>query len=201
MIRKTGLALMLGLAVTIFGNPTLAPAQSPAAVGGLQIISSTIGDFDCFGYGAPVTKPADPRSPCGTLPGLPIADVTDWPNTDVVVDCTAGNTFSFTHTLDIPLGATILGGSVVVNVGGIEKSTFNTQITADGLPALTIPDTGALGTGLVVIPLIGASKSLLNDGQVVVTIRHGANLPTVKCDPVFVDSSTVSVLVHVPLPQ
>jgi hypothetical protein len=198
MIRKTGLALLLGFAVTIFGNPTLAPAQSPAAVGGLQVISSTIGDFDCFGYGTPVSTPANPRSPCGTLPGLPIADVTDWPNTDVVVDCTAGNTFSFTHTLDIPLGATILGGVAVVNIGGIEKATFNTQITADGWPAVTIPDTGALGTGLVVIPLVGSSASLLADGQVVLTIRHGISVPLVKCDPVFVDSSTVSVLVLVP---
>jgi hypothetical protein len=197
MSRKTILAFLLGLAVVIFGNPTLAPARSPAAVGGLQIISSTIGDLDCFGYGAPVGTPANPRSPCGTLPDLPIADVSDAANTDVVVDCTAGNTFSFTHTLDIPVGATILGGTVVMNVGGIQKSIFNTLITADGTPAM-VPDTGALGTGLVVIPLTGASTSLLEDGQVIVTIRHGASVPQVKCDPIFVDFSTVSILVQVP---
>ena len=173
-------------------------AHDQAAIGGLQIISSTIGDFDCFGYGAPTTLPANPLSPCGTLANLPIADVSDALNTDVVVDCSAGNTFSFAHTLDIPAGATILGGVVIVNVGGVEKATFNTVITADAMPAVNVPDTGPLGTGLVIIPLIGSSKRLLDDGQVVVTIRHGASVPQVKCDPISVDFSTVNVLVQVP---
>ncbi len=199
MTRKTSFALLLGLAVAILGSPTLTAAHDETAVGGLQIISSTIGDFDCFGYGLPTIRPANPLSPCGTLTGLPIADVSDAPNTDVVVDCSAGYMFSFTHTLDIPVGAIVLGGAVVVNVSGIENSLFNTVITVDGMPALNVPDTGPLGTGLVVIPLIDTAASLLNDGQVVVTIRHGTSLPQVKCDPIIVDFSSAIVLVQVPL--
>lgn len=205
MTRKTGFAVIVGLALAILGSPNLSAARGPAAhapvdVGGFQVITSTIGDFDCFGYGAPLTVPANPRSPCGTLPGLPIADVADPPYTDVEVDCTLGNTFTLTHTFEVPVGATILGGVAVLNVGGIEQSTFNTMITADGAPAVNVPDTGALGTGLVAIPLVKSAASKLDDGQVDIMIRHGGGVLTPKCDPMFVDFSMVSVLIHLPQP-
>ena len=199
MTTKIGLALLhLGLGVAILAGPSLSDAQEGASVGGFQVIISTIGDFDCFGYGVPTGPGAIPLSPCGTLPDLPIADVSDPPYTDLSIDCSVGNTFYFTHTFDIPVGATIFGGAVLLNVGGIQKVSYNTIITADAIPAPSIPDTGALGTGLVIIPLLGTLTSLLNDGQVVVTIRHGATVPVVKCEPVFVDFSSVSILVHLP---
>ncbi|MBM2813217.1 MAG: hypothetical protein HW416_3976 [Chloroflexi bacterium] len=199
MTTKIGLALLhLWLGVAILAGPSLSDAHEGASVGGFQVITSTIGDFDCFGYGAPAGPGAIPLSPCGTLPDLPIADVSDPPYTDLSIDCSVGNTFYFTHTLDIPVGATIFGGAVVLNVGGIQKVSYTTTITADGIPAASIPDTGALGTGLVIIPLVSTLTSLLNDGQVVVTIRHGATAPVVKCEPVFVDFSSVSILVHIP---
>ena len=197
MARKTRLVLLATLAVALLAGPTLAAGQGRVAIGELRVITSTIGDFDCFGYGPPSVAPVNPASPCGTLPGPPIADIDDPPNTDVSLNCSAGTTFSFTHTLDIPAGATILGGVVVLNVGGIQTALYSTTITADVVPALSVPDTGELGTGLVVIPLLGTSTSLLSDGQVVVTVRHGATVPVAKCDPVFVDFSSVIVLVHV----
>jgi hypothetical protein len=198
MTRKTCLPLLLGFAVAILGSPAFAGPRGEAPADplarGPQVITSMIGDYDCFGYGAPTGRKTDG---CGTLPGLPIAD-SDAPDTDVVVDCSVSDTITFTHTLDIPVGATILGGAAVVNVGGIDKSEFNTVITADGIPG-AVPDTGALGTALVVIPLLGSATSQLNDGQVVVTIRHGlSGIPQPKCNPMFVDFSSVSVLVHVP---
>lgn len=197
MVRKSRLVSLAALAAALLSGPTLAGAQDRAAIGEFRVITSTIGDFDCFGYGAPSAAPLDPASPCGTLPGPPIADIDDPPNTDVSVDCAAGTTFSFTHTLDIPAGATILGGVVLLNVGGIQKTVYSTTITADVMPAPSVPDTGELGTGLVVIPLLSTTTSLLSDGQVVVTIRHGATVPVAKCDPVFVDFSSVSVLAHI----
>lgn len=193
MVRKTGLALFLGFAVALLGGPAVTAAQDGATFGGLQVVKSVIGDVDCFGYGLPLTMPASLRSPCGTLAGPPIVDDSDPVNTDVTVDCTAGNTFTFTHTLDLPLGSTVLGGVAVVNVGGVQRSIFPTVITADGVPGI-VPDTGEFGTGLVVIPL--TSSSLLTDGQVVITVTHGSRL--LGCDPVFVDFSAVAVLVALP---
>jgi hypothetical protein len=196
MPRKIGLVLLAGF-VAVLGDPLLARSQEPQrSLGKVSVLSSTIGDFDCFGYGAPGRKLVNPGSPCGTLPGPPIADVSDAPGTDVLVDCSQGNALTFTHTLDIPSGATVLGGTAVINIGGIQKSLFNTVVTADGVPALDVPDTGEFGTALIAIPLTKAATTLLDDGQVVVTVRHGISGPIPKCDPIFVDFSTVSVLVR-----
>jgi len=196
MPRKIGLVVVVGL-LALLGNPLVARSQGQQrSLGKISVISSTIGDFDCFGFGAPTRKLVDPGSPCGTLPGPPTPDVSDAPDTDVVVDCSQGNALTFTHTLDIPAGATILGGTAVINIGGLQKSLFNTVITADGVPATSVPDTGELGTALITIPLVKAATTLLDDGQVVLTIRHGISGPMPKCDPIFVDFSTVSVLVR-----
>jgi len=204
MPRKICLVLLVGL-VAVLGNPFLAPGQEQQSVGQLSVIHSTIGDFDCFGFGAPTWRAlgkgvlsgeVDPSSPCGTLPGPPIPDVSDAPDTDVVVDCSESTALTFTHTLDIPPGSTILGGAAAINIGGVQKSLFNTVITADGVPAPSVPDTGELGTALIIIPLTNAATSLLADGQVVLTIKHGSSPPRAKCNPIFVDFSTVVVLVQ-----
>jgi hypothetical protein len=194
MPRNIALVLLVGF-VAALGNPLAANGQEPQrSLGKISVISSTIGDFDCFGFGTPTQQ--GHGSPCGTLPSLPTPDISDAPGTDVVVDCSQSNTLTFTHTLEIPSGATILGGTAVVNIGGIQKSLFNTVITADGVPATNVPDTGELGTALVTIPLVKAATTFLEDGQVVVTIRHGVSGTMPKCDPIFVDFSSVSVLVR-----
>ena len=60
--------------------------QDLVAARHFQFITSTIGDFDCFGYPDNIgTGPS--TAPCGTLPDLPIQDVNDDPQTDIDLAC------------------------------------------------------------------------------------------------------------------
>jgi hypothetical protein len=166
---------------------------------GFQVIVSTIGDYDCFGYPALVGTGTG-TSPCGTLPGLPIPGDEDPANTDIDLDsCTESTSVTFTHNfIDmIPPGATILGALWIMNIGGVETAVFPTTVQLDSLP-FGVPNTGTFGTTLLIKPLVGGLTTLLTDGQLVVKVTHGVNVRTPKCDDVFVDFSQLIIVVSVP---
>jgi hypothetical protein len=170
--------------------------QDLVAARHLQIITSTIGDSDCFGYPANIgTGPS--TAPCGTLPDLPIQDVNDDPQTDIDLACTGATSFTFTHTFTIPTGAKILGALYQMNIGGVETAIFPTTVLVDSIP-IPVPDTGTLGTVLLTLPIVSVFNTLLQDGQLVVKITRGVGGAHPKCDDVFVDFSQVIVVVSVP---
>ena len=177
-------ATLVGLLVAMSGPvATALPARQD------HVITNTVGDHDCFGYGVPAVS-QNPKSPCGTLPGLPIQEPDDPLDTDVTVSCPAPATLTFTHTYTLPEGATILGAVYLMNVGGIEKANFNSKLLVDTIPG-TLPETGALGTALISLPLIPPATSILEDGQLVVRLTRGSNQG--GCDDVFVDFSRLII--------
>ncbi len=188
-MRASLSAMLVGLLVAVPSPVALALPPQQA-----QGIISTIGDIDCFGYGVPVV-PQDPKSPCGTLPGPPIQGLEDPLGTDVTVSCPAPSVLTFTHTYTLPAGATILGAVYSINVGGIEKANFNTRLSVDAIP-VPIPETGALGTALIALPLVPPLTSILADGQLVVSLTRGSSRG--GCDDVFVDFSRLTILYSAP---
>ena len=191
-VRPSLLAILAGLFVAVVGPPA-ALAQPSLPV---QIIVSSIGDFDCFGYGAP-QPPIDPASPCGTLPAAPVQGASDPSNTDITIACppssSSPSTITFTHTFTLPPGATILGAIWATNAGGIEKATFNTLLTLEGIIPVPVPDTGPLGTALILVPLPPPLSSTLADGKLVVRFTRAS---ATACDDVFVDGAWLAILVR-----
>lgn len=188
-MRAFLVATLVVLLVAVSGTVAIALPPLPT-----QLIIDSIGDFDCFGYGVPVV-PRNPQSPCGTLPDPPIQEIDDPLDTDRTVSCPGPSVLTFTHTYTLPAGATILGAVYVMNVGGIEKANFNTRLLVDTIP-VSLPETGALGTALIVLPLIPPFTSFLVDGQLVVSLTRGSSLG--GCDDVFVDFSQLIILLSAP---
>lgn len=184
---NTLLAIVAGVAVLPL-VPAAGLAQPPLPV---QVIVSDLGDFDCFGYGLPTTRPTDPTSPCGSLVGSPIQETDDAVDTDVTLACPSPSSVTYTHTFTVPEGGTILGAVWAMNVGGLETANFSSFVSLDGLP-IPLPDTGSLGTALVAIPIIPPLTNMLEDGQLVVRLTRGSRS---ACDDVFVDFSLLSILV------
>jgi len=182
-------ATLVGLLVAVSGPVAIALPPQQALV-----IIDTIGDIDCFGYGMPAVW-QDPKSPCGPLPGPPIQEPDDPLDTDVAVSCPDPPALTFTHTYTLPAGATILGAIYVMNVGGIEKANFNTRLLVDTIP-VSLPETGALGTALILLPLIPPYTSFLEGGQLVVSLTRGSSYG--GCDDVFVDFSGLIILLSAP---
>jgi hypothetical protein len=81
----------------------LTPAEAAT-----EIITSSIGDYDCFGYGAP-NRIGDIHSPGGALASYPLHEPDDAANTDLLLACPGPAAITFTHTYDLPLGSRILG--------------------------------------------------------------------------------------------
>ncbi len=179
--------------------------QVPAPLGSITIpplatfgvITSTIGDFDCFGYGVPAHPPLT-SSPCGTLPDVPIQEVDDDPQTDILFACPDPTVITYTHTFTIPDGATVLGAVWTANLVGIERAKFATTITLDDLIPVPPPNTGPLGTVLVGVPIFGPLAAVLLDGEFVVKVTRGIGGRYAKCDEVGLDFSHLAVLVEFP---
>ncbi len=175
-------------------GPDLAPGK-------YQVIFSTIGDPDCFGYGLPAHV-TSAKSPCGTLPYYPIQVVTDDPQTDLLLDCNTGwsPTVTYNHTFTIPQGATILGAVWLMNIGGVEYGKgWPTSITLDGGTTLLVPNTGQFGTTLVSAPILPPLTLGLLDGQFTATVTRGIDIPTYSaCDDIFVDFSALAIVVSTP---
>lgn len=182
-------ATVVGLLVAVSGPVAIALPSQQA-----RVISDTIGDIDCFGYGMPAVS-QNLASPCGTLPGPPIGEPDDPLDTDVTVSCPAPSVLTFTHTYTLPAGATISGAVYLMNVGGIEKANFNTRLLVDTIP-VSVPETGALGTALILVPLFPPYTSILEGGQLVVSLTRGSSYG--GCDDVFVDFSLLIILLSAP---
>lgn len=183
-------AAVLGM---LFGAWALACWPAPAAAQpSIQVITSFIGDFDCFGHGAPVGGPV--RNPCGTLPGYPLSEADDAAGTDTWLQCPSPSAIGFNHRFVVPAGGTILGAVWQMNVGGIEVSKYPGKVILNGALQLALPDTGPLGTTLVAVPLVGALTDLLAGGILNVQLVRG--MPgTGACDDVFVDYAALAILV------
>jgi len=204
-----GMFALLGFTEQAFAKDrhrTLA-APAPLKDGGFQVIVSTIGDADCFGYGLPTVLPSSFKSPCGTLPPAgPIAGLSEDPQTDVLLSCPTSPpygplTVSFTHNFTIPPGATIVGAFWLMNVGGVESTKYPlTTVTLDvGSLMMPVPATGPLGTTLVAIPIPPAVSAGLQDGTLVATITRGVrSILGTLCDDIFVDFAQLVILVDVP---
>src|SRR5262245_3188130 len=104
------------LFVALVSTLGLAPQPAESAT---QILVSSIGDYDCFGYGAP-GRVTDVHSPCGTLATYPVAEPDDTANTDTLLACPGLPAYTWTHTYDLPAGSRILGAVWTINLGGIE---------------------------------------------------------------------------------
>ncbi len=188
-MRAFLVATLVGLLVAVSGPVAIALPPPPT-----HMIIDSIGDFDCFGNGVPLV-PRGPQSPCGTLPGLPIQEIDDPLDTDVTVSCPAPSALTFTHTYTLPAGATIVGAVYLMNLGGIEKANFNTTLSVGAIP-IPLPETGALGTALIALPLIPPATSILENGQLVVRLNRGSSRG--GCDDVFVDFSQLIILLSAP---
>ena len=159
-----------------------------------QLLVSTIGDYDCFGYGAPHPLP-NIQSPCGTLADYPIQEVDDAASTDLLLGCPGPAAITFTHTYDLPAGSTILGAIWTINLGGVEKSKFATTLLLGGLIPVAVPETGPLGTALIVLPIVPPLTSILEGGQLSVRLVRGT-LSGSACDDVFVDAISLAIAVQ-----
>jgi hypothetical protein len=180
---------LLGLLAVVSGPVAIAlPAQRA------QAIIDAIGDVDCFGHGIPPVL-LNPESPCGSLPGPPIGGIDDPLDTDLTVSCPDPSVLTFTHTYTLPEGATISGALYLMNVGGLEKANFNSALLVDTIP-VPLPETGALGTALIVLPLIPPYTSMLDDGRLVVSLIRWSKYG--GCDDVFVDFSKLIILYSAP---
>jgi hypothetical protein len=191
-MKALSVAITAALLLTVSGPADgLAQQQVP-----YQLIVNAIGDLDCFGFGPPDSLPSI-ESPCGILPAPPVQETDDVPETDTTLACPTPSTITFTHTFTLPEGATILGALWVMNLGGIETSIFNTSLILDGFIPLPVPETGALGTALVWVPLIPPLTTILEDGQLDVSLTRGGKS---GCDDVFVDFVGLTILVSLPAP-
>ena len=192
--RVRGCLVVLVSVVLVFG-PGAGWAQGP-----IQVITSVIGDIDCFGYGPPVLQadatlsPDGTWSPCGTLPGFPIQEAGEAANTDVDLAC-PGPAITFTHTFTIPSGATIVGAVWQINLGGVERSKFRTVLLLNKVLPVIVPNTGPLGTALVVVPLIPPLTSILADGHLEVRLIRSWWF---GCDDIFVDYLALAIAVQLP---
>ena len=158
-----------------------------------KLVLSVIGDYDCFGYGSAVFKP-NPTSPCGTLPGFPIHENDDAANTDITLACPGPSIIALTNTYTLPPG-TILGAVWQMNVGGIETSKFSSKVLLGGVVPVNLPDTGPLGTALIVVPLVPPLTTILEEGQLTVQLIRG-NADGSICDDVFVDNVGLAIAVQ-----
>ena len=159
-----------------------------------QILVSPIGDYDCFGYGAP-NHGQDLQNPCGSLPGYPIQEPDDAANTDVLLACPGPAAITWVHTYDLPAGSKILGAVWTINLGGIEKSKFATTLLLGGQIPVAVPETGPLGTTLIVLPIVGPLTSILESGRLTVQLLRGT-LSGSSCDDVFVDAINLAIAVR-----
>jgi len=165
-----------------------------AAEPATQILVSSIGDYDCFGYGAP-NHVTDIHSPCGTLVDYPIQETDDAANTDVLLGCPGPASVTFVHTYDLPVGARILGAVWTINLGGVEKSKFATTLLLGGQIPVAVPETGPLDTALIVVPLVGPLTSILESGRLTVQLVRGT-LSGSSCDDVFVDTIHLAIAIR-----
>jgi len=165
-----------------------------AAEPATQILVSSIGDYDCFGYGAPNRIP-DIHSPCGTLTDYPVQETDDAANTDLLLGCPGPASITFTHTYDLPVGSRILGAVWTINLGGIERSKFATTLLLGGQIPVTIPETGPFGTALIVVPIVPPLTSILESGHLTVQLIRGT-LSGSSCDDVFVDTVNLAIAIR-----
>jgi hypothetical protein len=183
------LVAFVSAAIFSFSGFAVTPAE-PAT----QILVSSIGDYDCFGYGTP-SHITNIHSPCGTLVAYPIQETDDAANTDMLLACPGPASVTFTHTYDLPAGSRILGAVWSINLGGVEKSKFATTLVLGGQIPVTIPETGPLGTALIVIPIGPPLTSILESGRLTVQLVRGT-LSGASCDDVFVDTINLAIAIR-----
>ena len=187
--RSTYLVALVSAAMFSLSGFALKTAE-PAT----QIVVSAIGDYDCFGYSAPNRGP-DILNPCGSLPGYPVQEPDDAANTDVLLACPGPAVITWVHTYDLPAGSRILGAVWTISLGGIEKSKFTTTLILGGQIPVAVPETGPLGTALIVLPIVPPLTSILEGGRLTVQLVRGT-LSGSSCDDVFVDAINLAIAVR-----
>jgi hypothetical protein len=113
----------------------------------------------------------------------------------LLLACPGPASVTFTHTYDLPAGSRILGAVWSINLGGVEKSKFATTLVLGDQIPVTIPETGPLGTALIVIPIGPPLTSILESGRLTVQLVRGT-LSGASCDDVFVDTINLAIAIR-----
>jgi len=192
MVKSVAVLAVVGLYLGLMGSgEALAADFSTASTLPHTIIINRMGEVNGFGFGRDVC-------PIGcTLPMPPVGS-NDPPPFDAP-DSPCVLTQSWTHdfSADLPEGAQVISAVLVVNAAGIQPEIFASGLTADSrMMSLSAFNQGALGSGLVPVPLI---VSDLAEGLLHVNIQKGIRTRTsTVCDDQFYDSSVLIMLVKLP---
>jgi hypothetical protein len=174
------------------GSTQIFPAEPfLPSIAHMKVIVNQLGQANGFGFGQDVC-------PLGCdLPGPPTGS--DDPPPFDMPDSPCALIQGWTHDFsgDIPEGSRIIAAFLLLNVAGIQPEVFSSVLTADTqMFPLSTFDQGALGSGLVPVPL---NLSDLADGTLSVIIKKGYRTRTATvCDDQFYDTSALAILVQLP---
>ena len=82
-----------------------------------------------------------------------------------------------------------------LNRGADHGWTSATTLLLGGQIPVTIPETGPLGTALIVVPIVPPLTSILESGYLTVQLIRGT-LSGSSCDDVFVDTVNLAIAIR-----
>ncbi len=192
-MKPVSVLAIVGMFLVAVGSGQVAAAEPSArSLASFQVIVNQLGTTNGFGFGTDVC-------PLGCELPAPPSGSDDPPPFDTP-DSPCALTQNWTHDFSAdlpPSGAKIISAVLLLNVASIQPDIFSSYLTADTrVFPLSYVDQGALGSGLVPVPL---NLSDLEDGILQITIKKGIQTRTsTVCDDQFYDTSALIVLIQLP---